>query len=245
MLRVTSETAPYFKALEKIDKGINIAAARAINTVAGFAHVEAIKNLRKYFKIRNKYTENSMRFYPANEKTAKAASYNKTYTVKQNLDRISAVSGSVSPYLPLLEYGGIQRPKPGSKFVLMPTTKGRGGNILAPIPKRLRLGPRGSVEEFGSGPGAKSKAGQYKFFALPSGIYYRVGRPHKGKRAAPGNARPFRPIIMIRTLGHESQSVKAHHWHEEAMKRVGTWENIDKAFIQNAKRVIADAENNK
>ena len=183
--------------------------------------------MRKQFILRNKYTENSLRFWAANDKTPKMAGYNKKYTVKLDLNRINAVSGTVSPYLPLQEAGGTQKPKIGAKYIPMPTTAGRGGNIRKAIPKKFRLGP--NKPGFGKGS---------PFFALPSGIYVRVGKPSKLPRAAPGQARPLRPIIMIRTLGQSEQIVKKTKWHESAMKQWGTPENMQKAYIQAAEREL-------
>lgn len=147
------------------------------------------------------------------------ANYNKKYTVKMDLNRINAVSGTVSPYMPLQESGGTQKPKIGAKFIPMPTTKGRGGNLRKVIPTRFRLGP--NKPEFGKGS---------PFFALPSGIYYRAGKPSKGGGLG--------PLIMIRTLGESTQVVKKNQWHESAMKQWGTPENMQKAYIQAAEREL-------
>ena len=160
-----------------------------------------------------------MRFWAANDKTPKQAGYNKKYTVKLDLNRINAISGTVSPYMPLQEAGGTQKPKIGAKFIPMPTTAGRGGSVRKVIPKKFRLGP--GKPAFGKGS---------PFFALPSGIYVRVGKPSKSGKLA--------PMIMIRTLGESTQVVKKTQWHESAMKQWGTPENMQKAYIQAAEREL-------
>ncbi len=44
---------------------------------------------------------------------------------------------------------------------------------------------------------------------------------------------------MIRTLGTSSQIIRKTGWHTDSMRRVGTYENMDKAFIQAAKGLLA------
>lgn len=221
MFRVTTEARQYIKQLEKVKGDLGVAAARAINDVAGMAHAASIRRLRSEFTIRNKYTEGSLRFYKASEERAKL-----------KLDGINAISGTVSEYLPGQDSGLKKRPRPGSKYIPMPTIPGRGGKYSSPVPKRFRMKELG---EFSRGGRVKKGSG---FFVLPSGIYYRKGKPKKGRRAA-GHARPLRPLVMIRTLGTTTQVIKKTGWHTTTMRDFGTYANMNRAFINEAKAILA------
>lgn len=222
MFRITTESRQYLRELEKIEGDLGVAAARAINDVASMAHAASIRKMRQTFTIRNKYSEGSLRFFKANEERA-----------RKKLNGINAISGTISPYLPEQDAGGKKRPKPGSKYIPMPTWKhGRGGSSARVIVKRFRMNELGAISS-----GRKKNSGS-PFFALPSGIYYRQGKPRK-RRAPAGSPRAPRPLIMIRTLGTTSQMIKKTGWHTSTMRDIGTYENLNRAFVNEAKALLA------
>lgn len=235
--KATADVKKWQKEMRRIEGGLPLAAAEMLNTVGGMAHAQSIKNLRKHFKIRNKYTEGSMQAHPVN--------YKRSNGQYRDVEKMKYISATWSKYLPLHDEGGRQTPQTGAESIPMPTSKGRPSDSK-PIPNRLRLGPRGSAQgaEFGS------EGNPMKLFALPSGIYFRQGKAkggaHWGKQrkydrlfgATSRTRAPVRPLVMIRTLGVKSQMVKATHWHSGAMKEFGTQENMATAYAQAARRIL-------
>lgn len=221
IIRITSNSREFMRDLTKVEGGIVRAASEAVNTVASMAHVQAMRNLRS-MTLRNQYTEGSLRFLPS-----KAIRSNGKF---RDIEKINAISGTVSPYLPIQDTGGTIRAK--RKKRMMVTTAGRGGSPRRVIPKKLRLPNLGELGGMGH---KKSSMG---FFVLPSGVYYRKGRGSKKKRALPGQPKPRRPLVMVYTAGQTTQIVKSRKWHADAMKRMGTWDNLATAFRQAAERIL-------
>jgi hypothetical protein len=128
--------------------------AETINAVAGWAHVDSVRNIRKRFVNRNRYTENSVRFYKANPKT--------------DIGKINAVTGSVSDYMDEQDQGGYRYPKSGSR-VPVATLAARGGDPKRVIRKQFKAGQLGPNQFMGTPKGSPSR---------PYGVY---ARTKKGK----------------------------------------------------------------
>jgi hypothetical protein len=218
MIWARTEFREYERQLNKVEGLLGIAAAEGIDSIARLAHAKSMRNLRSMFTIRNRFTEGSMRYYGPSKERA-----------RMKLDGINAVTGTVSDYLPDQDSGARKTPRPGSRYIPMPTLASRGGRNYQTIMRKFRLSEIGDFRKKGSG-----------FFVLPSGIYFRQGRKSKKPRAPNGSPKPLRPIVMIRTLGQTSQIIKKREWHTEAMKSIGTRENLAKAFEQAAKRTLAE-----
>lgn len=229
------DTRQYAKDLRRVEGRMNQAVAEALNTVGSFAHVQSIKNIKSRFHVRNAYTLRAVKSWPV--------THIRSNGQFRDVEKMKFISGSWSPYMALQETGGTQKALKGAKSIPMPTSKGRPSESR-PIPNRLRLGP--SKADFG-----KEGDNPMKLFALPTGIYYRqgkaLGRKHHGAQrrynrmfGAMGPSAPTvkRKLIMIRTLGHKTQRVKARHWHSDAMKAWGTWAHLNTAFVQAAERLL-------
>ena len=125
----TKEYRIYKKKLEMLGADIlPRVIAETINVVAGFAHVQSQRNIRSRFVNRNRYTENSVRFYKANPKS--------------KIWKINAVSGSISDYMDEQDQGGARVPKQGSK-VVEHTLAARGGDPKRVVLKKNRAGQVG------------------------------------------------------------------------------------------------------
>jgi hypothetical protein len=123
--------------------------AETINVVAGFAHVQSIRNVRSRFVNRNRYTENSVRFYKANPKA--------------KIWKINAISGSISDYMDEQDSGGERVPKQGGK-VPVATLAARGGDPKRVVRKANKAGQLGPNQFIGTPRGSLSR---------PHGVYQR------------------------------------------------------------------------
>jgi hypothetical protein len=124
--------------------------AETINVVAGFAHVDSIRNVRSRFVNRNKYTERSIRFYKANP--------------KKDWRKINAVTGSVSDYMDEQDQGGYRYPKKGTKAPVA-TLAARGGDAKRVVRKANRAGQLGPNQFMGTPKGSPGR---------PYGVYART-----------------------------------------------------------------------
>lgn len=131
------EYRAYQKRLERLAAGtFPRVVADTINTVAGFAHIQSIRNVRERMVLRNAYTERSIRYYKANPKA--------------DATKINAVTGSVQPYMALQEKGGYRRPKRGRKAPVA-TLEARGGSKTRVVRKRFHAGQLGKKQFIGKG----------------------------------------------------------------------------------------------
>lgn len=121
--------------------------AETINTVAGFAHAQSIRNVRNRFVLRNQYTERSLRYYKANPKA--------------DISRINAVTGSVQSYMALQETGGYREPKRGSKAPEA-TLAARGGDPRKVVRKKYAAGTLGPNQFVGVPRGGNRQYGVYQ-----------------------------------------------------------------------------------
>lgn len=150
--QLPAEYRAYQRKLERLAEGtFPRVIADTINTVAGFAHVHSIRNVRDRMTLRNAYTERSIRFYKANSKA--------------NAEKINAITGSVQPYMATQETGGYRRPKRGRK-VPVATLFARGGSSTRVVRKRYHAGTLGEKQFVG-----KPRGGN-----RPSGVWERTNR---------------------------------------------------------------------
>ena len=147
-----AEYRAYQRRLERLAAGTYPRViADTINTVAGFAHVQSVRNVRDRMTLRNAYTERSIRFYKANPKT--------------DATKINAITGSVQPYMATQETGGYRRPKRGRK-VPVATLRARGGSPTSVVRKKYHAGQLGEKQFIG-----KPRGGN-----RPSGVWERTNR---------------------------------------------------------------------
>lgn len=146
------EYRAYMRRLERMAEGtFPRVIADTINTVAGFAHVQSVRNVRDRMTLRNQYTERSIRFYKASPKA--------------NAAKINAITGSIQPYMATQETGGYRRPKRGRK-VPVATLFARGGSPTRVVRKRYHAGTLG-VNQFVGKPRGGNR---------PSGVWERTNR---------------------------------------------------------------------
>lgn len=177
--------------------------AETINTVATFAHVQSIRNIQRRFVNRTKYTQNSVRYYKANP--------------KDKIEKINAVTGSISPYMDEQDLGGVRKPKQGSKAPVT-TLYARGGNSSKKKYSRYKLGQDLIGTRFFVG---KPKGG-----GKPTGIYERTNKNKK--------------IRMTHNLEESSVQIKATSWHRDAVKDRSTRSAYETAFINAAQLAIKE-----
>lgn len=130
--------------------GFSRAVAETINTVAGFAHVQSIRNVRERLTLRNQYTERSIRFYKASPKA--------------DASKINAITGSVQPYMALQETGGYRRPKQGRKAPVA-TLRARGGSATRVVRRKYRAGQLGPGQFVGKPRGGNRPTGVWERYA--------------------------------------------------------------------------------
>ncbi len=175
-----------------------------MNRACNASHSRSIRNIKSDLILRNQYTERSMILWKSK------------YKPGRSIDRISATTGSKSPYLPLQETGGVVRAKKSK--IPVPTLAGRRGKWRKPIPPSLRMNRMGAIGTEGS-----------KFFFMKSpggkkGIFYRKSK---------------KKIVKVRDISRRSYRIKATRWHSEAVKKFGNKRIMGQLFVQEAKRQLA------
>jgi hypothetical protein len=123
MFRVTNNSREYLRELAKVEKGLQRAAAGALNAVSGAAASRQAANVRRTMIVRGQYTEKSLVHYKAGESKPLA---------KQN-----AIVGTKSPYLPVHDKGG--RIKARKRVIAVPTNRVRGKDRRKKVPSRYRI----------------------------------------------------------------------------------------------------------
>jgi len=204
--RETSEYREYKKKLLALgEEYLPAAIAEAVNQVAGFAHVQQQRNVKATFIVRSPFTLGSFKFWKASP--------------KKNIAKINAVTGSVSPYLPVHEAGGKIAAK--RTYVPIPTLAARGGNIQSKIKPRYYAGKLGPNQFVGA------PRGLVKGKARPFGVYARTARN--------------KHLTMIRNITSTSIDIKRTNWHTEAVGRYAKREVLTDAFIRQAQQALAAA----
>lgn len=173
--------------------------AETINAVGRATHSRSLRNIRSDMIIRNRFTERSLKYFKASP--------------RRNLNRIDAITGTISPYLPIQEKGGRLRAK--RSRVAIPTKSARVAKS-----KRRAVAPRfrlNRVGETGSGGVfiATSKRGKLGMFV-----------------------RTKSRVIMIRDLSITSRHIKPTRWHSEAVGKFGRRNVMGAIFIRQARRRI-------
>ena len=206
MISVTTDVKAWTRKMNRVNRELlPKAITETVNTAAKGSHARSLKNIKKDFILRNQYTKRSLKLQLSK------------YKQGRSIDRINATAGSISPYLPIQETGGVIRAK--RQKIPVPTLAGRAGKWRRPIPPRLRMNRIGQIGTAGS-----------KFFFMTSpggkkGIFTRKGRG--GKK-----------IVKVRDISRRSYRVKGTKWHSKAVDyfaKAGTFARI---FIHHAKRQL-------
>lgn len=174
------------------------AMAATINTTAKAAHNRSLRNVRERFTIRNRYTERSIRFSGARVKSGGRFGY--------------AITGSISPYMPLQETGGTVRAR--RQAIAIPTKAARTGGVkTGVVARRYRMDRIGRI------------GGGGKFFFLPTrkpGLYTRK----RGK------------LIMIRDISISKYRLKPTRWHGDAVDQFAKRSIMEAVFEREAKKQL-------
>ena len=203
MFSVTTDVKAWTRKMDRVNKELLPRAQVAtLNRACKAAHGRSIRNIKSDFTLRNQYTERSMKFSPAKVRSSGVAGY--------------AVTGSISPYLPIQETGGVIRAR--RQRIPVPTLAGRRGKWRKPIPPALRMNRMGQIGTEGS-----------KFFFLTSpggkkGIFTRKGK---------------KKIVKVRDISRRSYRVRGTKWHSEAVGKYGNKRVMGQVFVQEAKRQLA------
>lgn len=152
---LTKEFREYRRKLNRLaTTEFNKCAAETLTAIAKYGQLKQVKNLKREFTLRNKYTERSIRYWKASPKS--------------QLWKINSVTGSISDYMELQEHGGQKKPKSGSR-VPVATLRARGGKRTGVIRRKYYSGTLAKNLFIGT-PGGR-----------PLGIYERYGKNHKVK----------------------------------------------------------------
>lgn len=150
MIKLDADTRSLERQLKKYKRdAMPKAVAASINAVSLAAHRQSERNVRTRFTIRNRFTERSLKRWPANP--------------KPDIRRINSVVGTKSKYLPLQETGGMVRA--GRRRIAIPTKSARIGRSKArPVARRFRMNRMGQVGRGGKFFMMRSRAGKLGIF---------------------------------------------------------------------------------
>lgn len=203
MAQANDDYKKFINTLKILNKEtIPIIISETINNLASVAHVASIKNVRSRFVLRTKYTENSLRYYKANPKS--------------DINKINAISGSISDYMDEQDQGGYRVPKIGA-HVAVPTLAARGGDRSKRKIKRYYLG-----QELEKHPKL--------FIGKPKGMGKNAGRVSGIYERHSDNKR----IRMIHEIDKSKIQIKPTRWHVDAMRKYKFSEFMAE-FIRQAK----------
>jgi hypothetical protein len=178
------------------------AAAEALNETADSITTRSRHNVRSRLTVRAKYTINSIR--------------TKARAKGGNVDRMYAISGTMSPYLPIQNVGGTIKAK--RRSVPIPTVAARGGAYSRRILPRFRMNKMSDLD--GSG---RYFMGRPKGGNRPYGIWQR----DKGGG-----------LTLLRRLGHSEVDVPATDWFTDAIKSHAHL--LSARFRRAARRIISE-----
>jgi len=195
-----TDVAAFTRVLKRMGgDGYAKAAAAAVNAQAKAVHHRSLRNIRERMIIRNAYTERSVKFREARAKSGGRVGY--------------AETGSISPYLPLQETGGVIRAR--RRRIPIPTTGVRRGKS-----KRGVVISTYRLNKFGRIGGQGSK---YFYMNLRKpGIFTR-----KGKQ-----------LLMVRDLSVSRYRLRPLHWHADAVRKFGTRAVAEQVFVREAKKQL-------
>ncbi len=170
------------------------ATATAINRIATAANSGQRMNLSKDFTLRNKFTVGSLMMFKA--------------TPKSDANKINALVGSKSPYLPTQEEGGQAVTRRGKPARLMPSLASRRGAWGRPVTARARLD---KVRVIGRRTGRGMAPKGTPFFWLEGGqLRNKTLFERRGKK-----------LVKIRIVTRTPVHVKSSHWHTQATGKFG------------------------
>lgn len=205
MISIKSDYRKYLRQLQQVQGAFAETQARTLNITAHAVDNKSRRNLQSSMILRNQYTERSLRVSDARVRKSGGTGY--------------AEVGSISPYLPLQETGGVRRPVRGSR-VPVPTRTARGGDWRQPVLRRFALKPSAAIGRPGR-PGGK-------MFILRPG-------PTLQKPAI--FARPTRRrLVKVRLLHERSYRVRPTRWHSAAVKQFGNQRVMMQVFNREAKK---------
>ncbi len=202
MFSIKSDVKAWTRKMNRVCKELlPKAITSTVNTAAKGSLARSRKIIREDFILRNPYTEKSLIMWQSK------------YKPGRSIDRINAIVGTKSPYLPMHEKGGVVRAR--RQRIPIPTTAARRGKtkagVVAPQYRMSKIGQIGRGSKF---------------------FYMRIRKPgiftRRGKR-----------LIMIRDLSLRSYRIQPTKWHSrstEYFRKRGTMERI---FVHHAKRQLA------
>jgi len=205
MISITTDVKAWTRKMNRVNRELlPKAITETVNTACKGAHTRIVKNLRKDFTLRNTYTERSLKLWQSK------------YKPGRSIDRINATTGSISPYLPLQETGGVVRAKKSK--IPVPTLAGRRGKWRRPIPPSLRMNRMGQI----GGPSSK-------FFFMTGaggkkGIFYRKSK---------------KKVVKVRDISRRSYRVKGTRWHSKAVAHFAKASTFARIFVHHARRQLA------
>ena len=184
------------KALRRLSaEEFSTATAATINRIATAANGQQGRNIQRDFKLRNKFTLGSLMMFKA--------------TAKKDPDKIDALVGSKSPYLPEQETGGTAMTRLGRPAVSMPTLAARRGAWTRAVTARFRLD---KIKPIGR------RRGSGRMTPKGTPYFYLQGGSLKNKMLF---QRVVSKLIRIRVITRGPVRLKATHWHTEAMDKAG------------------------
>jgi hypothetical protein len=200
-IQVTSNARDVVRQLDKIKGAFQKVVAATLTDTAKAVTIRSERNLKRSMIIRAPYTTKSLKTYPA--------------SATKPFARQNAVSGTISPYLPIQDEGGKIRAK--KKRIAVPTNRVRGKDRKKKVP------------------------GKYKLANMPKAFVLRPARPVKILKRAALFIREGKKgkLRKVRDIEARDYRLKATHWHTEASKKYGNYAYMARAFERNARRYLA------
>lgn len=205
------------------NEDIPACAAYSLNATADAVTKAQIKTAKRIFTVRTQYTLNSM-------KSGRAAPFlalNKA--LGKNIDRMFSAAGSFSPYLWMHDPARgsfIQRGKDGPIPIATLRTR-TSKSAQKAIRKVYRLS---GSDKFTPGGFGQNSSGTM-FVGRPKGGGRRYGvyqRTNNNKR-----------LYMLRNLETSEAKIKDTNFHDNAVKKYGTWQFTRAQFIRHAQKMEA------
>lgn len=243
MIRVTSNSKEYLKALAKTVDGLQQVTAATLTDTAEAVTLRSALNVRGKMIVRTDYTTRSLVTYKA--------------SAAKPIKKQNSVSGTKSEYLPIQDEGGTIRAR--KKTIAIPTNRVRGKDRKKKVPAKYRMDRSGEIQW--KRPYAKGA----KFFALypttadvndeKNWMQSKANRHkrrknetfgrRKGKpRSAYRLSRPAiftrqgKKLIKVRDVSQKSVRIKARRWHTEAVAAYGNYEFMARRFMVNARKYL-------
>jgi len=198
MIRITSNSKQYLAALAAIPKAMQEVTAQTLTDTARAVTIRGERNIKKEMIVRTPYTTKSLRTFKASP--------------SRPIERQDAVSGAVSPYLPIQDEGGTIKAR--KQRIAVPTNRVRGKDRKRKVSGRYKIEAM-KGKSFVMGPGK---------LRTRAGLFIRTGK--KGK------------IVKVRDLGEQSFKLKARRWHTEAVEKYGNYEFMARQFAKNARHFL-------